>query len=102
TQERGRGRLGRGHGRRDRAGGARPDVRAVLAGRPRPLRGRHGPRSRDRARARRGTWRPDLGREPGEGRRPGVVHAPGAGGSLTRPSYTSNYGTGLGVVPFRL
>src|SRR5262249_45096689 len=87
--ERGRDRVGRGHGRRNRAGGARPDVRAVLARRPRPLRGRDGPRPRDRARTRRGARRPDLGREPAAGRRARLVHAPGAQRGLTRAPHNS-------------
>ena len=41
-----------------RAGGARPDVRPLLARRPRPLRRRAGPRPRDRPRPRRGARRP--------------------------------------------
>ncbi len=70
-ERRGRARLGRGHGHRPRAGGAGPDVRALLARRPRPLRRRDGPRA---SRSPAASSRPTAARsgprtEPREGRR---------------------------------
>src|SRR6185437_12485907 len=50
---------------------------------PRALAGGHGPRARDRPRARRGTRRPDLGREPRGGRRPDLVHVAGRADRLS-------------------
>ena len=82
-------------GERDRARGARADVRALLARRPRPLGGGDGARPRDRTGARRGPRRADLGGEPRAGRRPRLVHA-------CPLRQKAEHGTGRGLVPFRL
>ena len=65
------------------AGGRATSVRPLLARRPRPNAGprRSGPRARDRPRPRRGTGRPDLGREP---RR---AAAPGSASRCPRPDH---------------
>ena len=63
----------RGHGQRPHSRGDPPDVRPVLAQRPREKR-RYRPRPGNRPRAGRGAGRPDLGRRSRNGRRPHLLH----------------------------